>query len=108
MKKSYERLGIIVLVLIFLGIVLRMLLPLLYAGETYSYYPHMFGGMMFPMGMIGMGIFWVLVVIGIIWFVTKQPFNQTNNELSNLKKRLANGEITLEEYENIKKKINEV
>ena len=109
MKKSYERLAIIVLVLLFLGAVIRMVLPLFMEDYGYQYYPHMFGGTGFPMGVIGMGLFWILVIVGIVYWVSRQNGSSSSSfDLNLLKKRLANGEITLEEYENIKKKINEV
>jgi len=42
----------------------------------------------------------------IVYFVFNQKQKQDTTS-DNLKKRLANGEITIEEYEKIKNKINE-
>jgi len=65
----------------------------------------------------GMGITWILI-IGILIFIIAALFfkNQSNdksetgdenNSLDTLKNRLARGEISTEEYDRLKKKLDE-
>jgi putative membrane protein len=63
---------------------------------------HMAGGWMMPIGMLGMGILWFVVIMGIIKYF--QPsYDQHKNAHEVLKDRLARGEISIEEYESLKK-----
>ena len=64
----------------------------------------MFGGMWFGW------IFWIVIIIAIVWVVTQvinknQQTNSNTKEspLDILKKRYAKGEITKEQYEEMKK-----
>jgi len=63
---------------------------------------HMAGGWMMPIGMLGMGILWFVVIIGFIKFFQPEQ-NQQKNAIDVLKDRLARGEISIEEYESLKK-----
>lgn len=67
----------------------------------------------------GMGITWILI-IGILIIIAALFFNNRynqskdnrgtgdqNNSLDNLKNRLARGEISTEEYDRLKKKLDE-
>jgi len=107
MKKSYEKIIWVAIILLFLGAVIRIVIPYFFPQENYLYnYSHMYGGMNFGMGAMSMGIFWIIIVLVIVYFVFNQKQKQDTTS-DNLKKRLANGEITIEEYEKIKNKINE-
>jgi len=107
MKKSYEKIIWVAIILLFLAAVLRMVIPYFFPQETYLYnYPHMYGGMNFGMGAISMGIFWIVIVLVIVYFLFNHQ-QKTDSTVDSLKKRLASGEITIEEYEKIKNKINE-
>lgn len=70
--------------------------PYLYGGH------HMFGGSIHPIGMIGMVVFWVLVVMIVMSFFNKDK----ERHIDSLKERLSRGDITIDEYERIKDKIN--
>ncbi|QLY39720.1 hypothetical protein HF295_02135 [Hujiaoplasma nucleasis] len=70
--------------------------PYLYGGH------HMFGGSIYPIGMIGMVVFWVLVVMIVMSFFNKDK----ERHIDSLKERLSRGDITIDEYERIKDKIN--
>jgi putative membrane protein len=72
------------------------------------FHDFMFGGMWFT------GIFWLVVLILIIWFIVNQlnkgkQDSQTSGQESAmdiLKKRFAKGEITKEQYEQMKKDLS--
>lgn len=66
-----------------------------------GYYPfHMFG-----FGFLFMAFFWGLVIY-VIYFLIKQVWNsQKHGALEILKARYAKGEITREEFENMKEDI---
>jgi putative membrane protein len=69
----------------------------------------MFGGMWFGW------IFWILIIVLVVWLVVnqnnknKQYFNnnQSDSALDILKKRYAKGEISKEEFERVKKDLND-
>jgi putative membrane protein len=64
----------------------------------------MVGGWMMPMGMIGMGFVWFVVLMVLIQiFQSKEKEHQ--HAMDVLKNRLAKGEISIEEYEQLKKAI---
>ncbi|MGE4572456.1 MAG: hypothetical protein AB7E09_06915 [Candidatus Izemoplasmatales bacterium] len=71
--------------------------PYLYGGH------HMFGGSIYPIGMIGMVVFWVLVLMIVMSFFNKDK----ERHIDSLKERLSRGDITIDEYERIKDKINQ-
>lgn len=63
---------------------------------------HMAGGWMMPIGMLGMGILWFVVIMGLIKFFQPSQ-NEQKHALDLLNDRLARGEISIEEYESLKK-----
>jgi putative membrane protein len=105
MKKTYERIVIVLIAFIVLGILLRLIAPLLW-GEYYGGYSnHMFGGMMFPIGMLGMGAFWLIVIIFVFGLISKDGEEDKDTAINTLKRRLSNGDITIDEYEELKNRI---
>ncbi|WP_182200146.1 SHOCT domain-containing protein [Paraliobacillus salinarum] len=65
-------------------------------------------------GMFGFSFFGLIILIGlvilVVWVVkngSSEKSNQANNALDILKYRLAKGEISEEEYDRLKNKINE-
>jgi uncharacterized membrane protein len=54
--------------------------------------------------MIGMGLFWLAIVLGVVWLIRegvghRQPEPPRENALTVLDRRLAEGAITLDEYQ---------
>lgn len=94
--------GIIILLLV--GV--RLLLPLFFENQLF-YFPHMMSGYFFPIGMGLMIFFWGGVIYLVYRLLIQDHPSSKQNELSILKKRLSRGEITIEEYEQIKKKLEE-
>lgn len=108
MKKPMERLVLVSMILVFIFTVTIMVLRYFYPQYTFfDSTHHMYGGMNFGMGVFSMGIFWV-VIIGIVFYYLFHQ-NKTDNfsSIEKLKSRLANGEISLEEFDKIKNKIKE-
>ena len=67
---------------------------------------YFYSGWMMPLGMIGMVAFWIFIAyIFIRW--TGNSYSGNENTEKHLKERLARGEITIQEYEEILKKIRE-
>jgi len=99
-KKNIWIFGLFVLIMTLLG----WILYIRYSTDDYPVYGHMFGNWMMPLGMIGMGTFWLLIIYVIVRsFKGQNSDNKTAIEL--LKSRLAKGEISIEEYEMLYKKI---
>lgn len=53
--------------------------------------------------MIGMGLFWLAIVLGVVWLIRdgaeqRQPGTPSENALRILDRRLAEGAVSLEEY----------
>ncbi len=75
----------------------------------------MMGGFGFPLwftGGIGMLLFWVLIIVGVIWIVQSPPRGTetggsimpvSESPLDILKRRYAKGEISKEQFEEIKR-----
>ncbi len=87
--------------------VIWILYPYIVSDNYIPYGGHMFGGWMMPFGMIGMGIFWIVVIIFVIGSLDQRGSHQHQDYLSKLKDRLAKGEISIEEYEILKEKLKE-
>lgn len=96
---------------IFLGIFIGLLVILAFVYWYFSiqwaknnenpYYGHMVGGWGMPFGMLAMGIFW----IGVIYFAfngfSYRSECRHERAIEVLKSRLAQGEITIDEYEKL-------
>lgn len=105
--------------LVILGLVSSLLVPLAYGrgyGYGWSMGPWMmggFGGFGFPMMGIGMLLFWVLIIGGSVWLVqslargtgnsASAPQGESLFEI--LKSRYAKGEITKEQFEQMKREL---
>jgi len=102
-KKTIIWILIISIILVLGSILIWVLFD--YRGNQYPYYVgHMVGGWMMPMGMIGMGFVWFVVLMVLIQiFQSKEKEHQ--HAMDVLKNRLAKGEISIEEYEQLKKAI---
>lgn len=82
----------------------------------YGYWPYRWPlwGMM-PWGGMIMGFFWIVLLVGLIYFILRAVGNRHSfqegphreNPLEILKKRYARGEINREEYERMKKDLEE-
>jgi putative membrane protein len=117
MSKLAWVIGIGVAVLVILGLVSSLLIPFGY-GRGFGGYgwgmmgPGMmggFGGFGFPfMGGIWMILFWVLIIGGVVWLVQSLSRGTGSNGqpsasfLDILKQRYAKGEITKEQFEQMK------
>jgi putative membrane protein len=56
----------------------------------------------------GMWLFWILVIAFVVFFVARRaetPGSESETPMEILRKRLARGEITEEEFDRLKKKI---
>ncbi len=107
MKKQYRILIWIGAIFVLLVIAARFVLPIFVEWQM-PYYPHMFTGMMFPIGMLGMALFWGAVIYLVYKLLIEENQTKTKehrHELSILKQRLAKGEISIEEYKEIKETI---
>jgi len=78
---------------------------------TQDYYPylqyHMMSGWMMPFGMILMILVWISCIYIVLAVFDNRRNNIKETSLSQLKNRLACGEISIEEYESIYQKIKE-
>jgi len=66
---------------------------------------------MMPWGWMGPGmwVFWILVIAFVVFFVARRaetPGRESETPIEILRKRLARGEITEEEFDHLKKKID--
>ena len=74
---------------------------------------HMFGDYGMGMGgggMIFMGLFWIVIIVGVIYLIKSLTDKRSSGATSEspeeiLKKRYAKGEISTEEFEKVKKDI---
>jgi len=111
MKKSTIIISVVAIVLLLTATVLMWVFGYNGAdGWDYTVYNHMLGGYWFmPFGFLGMGLFWFFVIFLIVKGVnhTKIESKQNNDALNILKNRLAKGEITEEEFDQLSEKINQ-
>ena len=54
--------------------------------------------------MIGMGLFWLAIILGVVWLIRdgverRQPEAPSENALTILDRRFAEGAVSLDEYE---------
>ncbi len=99
-------------VLVILMLISGLVAPLLY-GRGYGW--GMMGGYGFPMMGIGMGfgmiIFWVLIIAGGVWLVQSLSHGAGSNAVTPpgespfeiLKRRYAKGEITKDQFDQMKR-----
>lgn len=77
------------------------------------FYMHGAGWGWWVLGSIGMIAFWALVIYAIVWLARGRPVSRREQELPResaeeiIKRRLAEGEISLEEYERLHAAIHE-
>ncbi len=93
--------------LVVLLIAARILLPILFDWDYPYFYSHMFTPMMFPIGMFIMILFWGVIIYLVFRLLIQDRSSYFEDDLVILKRRLSNGEITIEEYEEIKKTLKE-
>jgi|GEM_PF-552830 len=65
------------------------------------------GGWMMPAGMLGTGLFWIVIVIIVARSFSERGCGMHDAAGTRLKERLANGDITIEEYETLRNKLKE-
>lgn len=64
-------------------------------------------GWMMPFGMVFMVLVWIVCIYLVLTFLDRRDANVKESSITHLKNRLANGEISIEEYESIYQKIKE-
>lgn len=85
-----------------------------WCGGFYGGRPFGMMGGYWPFGMLFMGVFWVAVIALAVWAVWRLAGGKrsasvtTESNLDILKRRLASGEITGEEFNKIKKTLDEM
>lgn len=105
-KHKYTWLWVVLAIIALLSLA-RWLLPVIFGWRMFDY-PHMFTGMMFPFGMFGIALFWIVVIYIVYRLLSQDKTKPSDTEaITMLKQRLSKGEITIEEYEQLKKKIEE-
>jgi len=67
----------------------------------------MMGSWGMPLGMLGMAAFWIFVVFLVLRALPGRSCCADGAVASRLKERLAAGDITIEEYETLRKKLEE-
>ncbi|MCR3905475.1 MAG: hypothetical protein NUK62_00405 [Tenericutes bacterium] len=72
-----------------------------------EYYGHMYSGWMMPFGMIGMVLFWIFIAFVVITFFEDRENSKKDSALEHLKERLSKGEISIQEYEVIYKRLKD-
>ncbi|AUD65792.1 hypothetical protein BK011_08880 [Tenericutes bacterium MZ-XQ] len=107
MNKKILNLIIAFIALAIIIAILWLVYPYIAPNDYMPYSGHMFGGWMMPFGMIGMGIFWIIVIVFVISSLDNRKERDQEDYISKLKSRLAKGEITIEEYETLKNKLKE-
>ena len=106
MDKRLRNIIFIILGLIGFGMIARgVFLFINQESLVYPYQYHMFGWMNGGWGMIGMGFVWVIVIGLVLYFFS--PNLSSESSLSILKKRLAKGEISKAEYDDLRNKLKE-
>lgn len=107
MKKTNLLFIILAIVLIVASIGMWYFAPVIFSNYEYPFYGHMIGGWMMPFGMIAMILFWAFIIIVVLRALQNHDGSKYNLGIDQLKKRLAQGDITIEEYEKLLSKIKE-
>ncbi len=80
----------------------------IYIAQYYNGYPNMMDGGDWGWGLLMM-TFWVVIIVGIVFFIVHSSHHshnessKSNDSLEIAKRRYANGEVTKEEFEQLKK-----
>lgn len=107
MRNKYMLFGGLFILALVGGILFFYFIPDFNRTPDYPYYGHMVGGWMMPFMMIFMGLFWLCVIYLILKAIDHKEQKYSVMTIDILKKRLVKGEITVEEYENLLKKVRE-
>lgn len=104
MKRTNHKWFVILLTLLLLGYIARLLVSALVYKEGIFSHHAFWSPMSYGSGFMMMGGFWILVIIAAYYLLTRQNETQIS-AVSHLNDRLARGEISLTEYEELKKQI---
>lgn len=107
MHKKTNTILIIAAILVVIALTIQVLGRFVFDWSPTNYYPHMFSWGMMPFGMIGMIGFWLLVIYGVTRLMDNRHMTLQSSATQHLKERLSKGEISIEEYESISKRIKE-
>lgn len=109
-KNSIIWMIIAIVVLVTATVLMWVFGPNIWPDWENTMYGHMIGGWAMPFGMLGVGIFWLVIIYFVIRGFSQESHHhdREQNALEILNKRLANGEISVEEYEEIRSKIKGV
>jgi putative membrane protein len=76
-------------------------------NQELPFQPHMFQGGMMPFGMIGMGVFWLLILYFAYVLIDNSNHKGKVDAIALLNERLALGEISIEEYDRLMQRVKE-
>lgn len=105
--RKYQSLGWIIGGIILIGIVIYLIWPWIFDGASYPFHRHMIGGWGMPLSMIGMALFWIGVIYMGAYVFGFRADKKQEDAMDILKKRLAQGDLSIEEYELLMRKIKE-
>ncbi|MFH0767317.1 MAG: hypothetical protein ABH890_05190 [Bacillota bacterium] len=107
MKKSTKKIIWMVTIFALIMLIIRWVGIYYFNWFSINPYGHMLMGWTMPFGVLGMAVFWIFVIL--ILFSVIDYKSERNSEHANrtLNERLSKGEIDIEEYERILKKIKE-
>lgn len=106
MKKNSIAIYVIMGVVLFVfAFIIWYFAPVWFDRLDAPYYGHMIGGWGMPFGMLAMGVFWVCVIAMGVRAFSHRDDRRNDDAIVILKKRLANGEITVAEYESLMNKL---
>jgi putative membrane protein len=105
MNKTVKILLYFLIAMMTIGILIRFFLPSSFLGLYDGYNYHMLRGGMFPLGVMGMGVFWLVIILVAIQWFGNSSFKERH--IDSLKRRLSKGEISIEEYEELKEKMKD-
>ncbi len=106
MRNKRVQIAILILLSIILIVWIGRLVGIfVFNWSWYPVYGHMSG--MMPFGMILMVFFWLCITYIVLTLFEKKDEKLHHHDREILKERLAHGEISIEEYEKLLKKIKE-
>jgi len=106
-KKQGVVLGVLIGLVVIAALVFWYFSPSWFENYDYPYYGHMVGGWGMPFGMIAMGLFWICVIYFAFTGFRFHDENRLDRAIEALKTRLAQGEITIDEYEKLLEKMRD-